>query len=124
MFTTIEEIAESLKQIASDGGDGNFVIIQFGMNYYLQCAQVKGDAEILCEAVSNYYLPEEDHLDKNSQDKLIALGWSAYVKGYNHTMLEQNCTNEDHLRLAQLLIQTANEVYECFRLKIAQLYLE
>lgn len=107
----MENIIESLEEITSEGGDGNFFIIHLDDLYYLQCLGQNGSTEVLCEAVGNQFLEEGQKLSAQQNDLLLSLGWSEPDFG-NYTKSATLSKPEDFVALAELLAKTAKEVYQ------------
>ncbi|MBI4862690.1 MAG: hypothetical protein HY815_20880 [Candidatus Riflebacteria bacterium] len=114
MDDNLERIAEALRRIMTEGGEGNFAIMTADerRNYYIQFASECGSTSLFGEAVSNESLTTGNALGPRQEQRLEELSWLPP---------EDNCTNyhrewtEDHddgvRALAGTVMQTFREVY-------------
>lgn len=119
-MATQADIANALRKL---GTNGQLLIIEFGLNYYMQFGYPAYNQPLNCEAVSHAFLPEDDWLEPPALERLESLGWKTDQPHRNYYQFAENSTEVDHQRLAQLVVQTASEVYDCEQLHIAALEL-
>src|SRR5260370_42464450 len=58
----------------SEGGPGNFMVVSAG-DVYVQFAGSPGNPKILCESISNEYLPQKSKISKKDIEALKKLGF-------------------------------------------------
>ncbi len=113
---SLKDIIELIEQMIYKGGRSNFAIIHLKEDYYMQMAAGKGDYEIYCEAVSNYYLEEKTCLNESQQKTLENLNWKLNGNEGNFSMTFSVDSENARKTLAELLLRTAKEVYNIDRL--------
>ncbi len=105
-------ILDSIEDIIYYGDKDNFFIIHLG-EYYIQMAASRGDYEVYCEAVCNYYLHKEDHLEETQIQKLLRLGWSPPERQEQNYFLNHKVDSEsERTALAELILMTSGLVYD------------
>ena len=105
------EIAQALRSLIAEGGRGNFAIVSAG-GAYLQFAAARGDTSILCEAVSNEYLPERQHL---GLDQINDLKWRGFdvSEGANFSRRFELAGLQETAKLAAMAVEILEQVYKC-----------
>jgi hypothetical protein len=68
------EIYSGLLDLMSEGGPGNFMVVSAG-DVYVQFAGSPGNPKILCESISNEYLPQKSKMSKKDIETLKKLGF-------------------------------------------------
>ena len=68
------EIYSGLLDLMSEGGPGNFMVVSSG-DVYVQFAGSPGNPKILCESISNEYLPQKSKMSKKDIETLKKLGF-------------------------------------------------
>ena len=107
-------LLEYLEDIIYKGGDGNFLIINFGGDYYIQCICDRGAYKIQCEAVGNMYLNEETKLNSHQKEQLLKLGWEEPYHGAdggNYSVYWPVDSEIKREKLLEYIFITAHKVY-------------
>lgn len=78
-------ISHALKRVLTEGGRGNFVIVDAdaSRNYYAQFVTELGSRRIYGEVVGNKNLKREHHLGRSAIRHLEELGWTLDRRGGN-----------------------------------------
>lgn len=109
-----ELILALIEQLIYKGGKSNFVIIHLNTDYYIQMAAARGDYELYCEAVSDYYLMDRQVLSNTQKDTLAQLNWNApQDTEANYILTHQVDSEQSRAALADLILRTAQDVYNC-----------
>lgn len=114
MEDNVARIAESLRRITREGGDGNFVIflVDEAKNYYVQFGASRGDTELRGEAVSNEYLEPEFALSERQIRQLSSLGWQYDPHESPNFYRDWEVKNDDdRLAVAQDVMRMLTQVY-------------
>jgi hypothetical protein len=114
MENELAMIAESLRRIQEEGGEGNFAIFTVGAqkNYYVQFQAGRGQMSLYAEAVSNEWLEPEFALSSEQIMHLQSMGWNAPdVSSPNFYRDWEAVTDEDRLQIARGVMRTFAEVY-------------
>lgn len=118
-----ELVLSVIEAIIYTGETNNFGIFNLGEDYYIQIVGNRGDYELYCEAVSNVYLEETALLSPEQESQLFALGWT--VAPEQNYSLRHNVDSEDSRgQLADLILQTAELVYNCTEIEESNIILE
>ncbi len=95
----------------SEGGPGNFMVVSSG-DVYVQFAGSPGNPKILCESISNEYLPQKSKMSKKDIETLKKLG---FVLGgdqiENFSRSYEIPTEEQARELAQVTVRILQDVY-------------
>jgi hypothetical protein len=67
-------VLDSLIGLVQNGGDDSFLIIST-RDYYVQFLYIPNEDILLCETISDAYLPETSKLSNESIDQLLAMGF-------------------------------------------------
>jgi len=111
MSDNLQVIINALRQIQTEGGDGNFVILECpGGNRYIQFSGERGSSGLEAEAVSNEYLEPDFALDPDQEFRLQAMGWTPPAHGSKDNFCREWQANTDGERRA-----IAREVMQAFR---------
>ncbi|HEV8712072.1 MAG TPA: hypothetical protein VGX03_04495 [Candidatus Binatia bacterium] len=80
-----EAIASALKQITTDGDNGNFAVLDIDSSktYYAQFAAQRGDPKIYAEVVGNEYIEPPYQLSAEQTARIEAAGWTSERVGNN-----------------------------------------
>jgi superfamily II DNA or RNA helicase len=106
------EIYNAISRIMNGDGENNFIIIQIDQDYYIQLISSKNSSELLCEAVSNEFIPAKRRLNDDQQRRMSELGWVAPKKYSDNYTIELNVTSDKSLvDLIQTITKTAQEIY-------------
>ena len=68
------EIYSGLLDLMSEGGPGNFMVVSAG-DIYVQFAGSPGNTHIVCESISNEYLPKKSKMSKKDIETLQSFGF-------------------------------------------------
>ncbi len=105
------EIYSGLLDLMSEGGPGNFMVVSSG-DVYVQFAGSPGNPKILCESISNEYLPQKSKMSKKDIETLKKLG---FVLGgdqiENFSRSYEIPTEEQARELAQVTVRILQDVY-------------
>lgn len=117
-----EEIYTGLLDLTREGGPGNFMVLSAG-DVYVQFAGSPGNPKVLCESISNEYLPEKLRMTKVGLEKLKKMGFVLGGEKIQNFSRTYEVTTEDHAqKLAKTAIKILKEVY---RLKpVSELQIE
>lgn len=112
IFSQQNTLYNLLKKLMNEGGNDNFLVIQLDENYYIQAASSKGSLSLLCEAVSNKYLPPHKELNTVQHQRLLALGWNTpNPSSENYWTDTPLITDEVIVQTVQRISATMKEVY-------------
>jgi hypothetical protein len=105
------EIYSGLLDLMSEGGPGNFMVVSAG-DIYVQFAGSPGNSHILCESISNEYLPKKSKMSKKDIEALKGFG---FVLGgdqiENFSRSYEIPTEAQARELADLTVRILREVY-------------
>jgi len=105
------EIYSGLLDLMSEGGPGNFMVVSSG-DVYVQFAGSPGNPKILCESISNEYLPQKSKMSKKDMETLKKLG---FVLGgdqiENFSRSYEIPTEEQARELADVTVRILKNVY-------------
>ena len=118
-----ELVLSVIEAIIYAGETSNFGIFNLGGNYYIQIIGNRGDYELYCEAVSNYYLEETALLSQEQENQLFALGW-AIAPEQNYSLRHKVDSEALRAQLADLILQTVELVYNCTKIEESNIILE
>lgn len=107
-------IAQNLRKIQKEGGEGNFVIFTANpaANYFIQVAGAKGDDRVYAEAASNQVIAADAQLSAEQTELLQVLGWKSPAdEAVNYHRTWQVSTHDARLMAAQAIMRTFVEVY-------------
>jgi len=107
-------IAEAIRSILEEGGDGNFAIVKAdeAKNYYAQFAAARGEDGIYAEVVGNDFLSRDSSLTVSQLDELSNRGWKPSESGNLSREWDQLSSEEDRLKVADHIISIFEDVYE------------
>lgn len=102
-----------LARLQTEGGDGNFLVIEEPTTgYYIQIAGSNGSAQLHLEAIGNTYLDVTRWLSPEQHARLRQLGWSDPARDCpNHFIDCQVHDASDREWLAGLIMKTFADVY-------------
>ena len=109
-----ERIADAIKRIQTEGGDGNFAIchVSAERNYYVQFSSSPSETSVWAEAVSNAFLYGPAELTPVQEATLIDLGWSPPDDpDSNYTRQCPSASDADRQLVAELAWETLRTVY-------------
>jgi hypothetical protein len=105
------EIASGLLDLTREGGPGNFMVVSSG-DVYVQFAGSPGNPQVVCESISNEYLPKTLKMSRESIDRLQEFGFVLGGDEIENFSRSYEITSEDHAReVAETAIQILKEVY-------------
>ncbi|HUJ24057.1 MAG TPA: hypothetical protein VLX58_21125 [Bryobacteraceae bacterium] len=105
------EICSGLLDLTREGGPGNFMVVSSG-EVYLQFSGSPGNPQVVCECVSNEYLPAKLEISAGAMEKLKALGFALSGGEVSNFSRNYDLVNEDQAReLAELSTRIFQEVY-------------
>ena len=105
------QVLDLIETIIYEGGNNNFVILGLSSDYYIQIAAAKGAYEVYCEAVSNYYLEEENWLQGKQIEWLEKLNWNL-KEDENYSLSHSVDSENSRELLAKLIVDTAMQAYK------------
>jgi type III secretion system-like peptide-binding chaperone len=106
-----KEISSGLLDLTREGGPGNYMVVSAG-DIYVQFAGSPGNREIVCESISNEYLPDELKVPAKGIKKLKSLGFTLtgdQIENFSRTY--EIRTQKQARELAALTVQILEEVY-------------
>ena len=101
-----------------------------GSDYYIQLLSSRGDHEIYCEAVGNKFLFPDTFLDEAQIAKLESLNFTLDDLGGdmapsgNYAQMHRVDSEESREKLCELIIKTAEVVYNCTAIDTDMINLE
>ncbi len=105
------EIYSGLLDLMSEGGPGNFMVVSAG-DIYVQFAGSPGNPSILCESISNEYLPKKSKMSKKDVETLKSFGFVLGGDQIENFSRSYEIPTEDQAReLADLTVRILKEVY-------------
>lgn len=105
------EISSGLLDLTREGGPGNFMVISSG-DIYVQFAGSPGNPQVVCESISNEYLPKTLKMSRDAIDRLQEFGFVLVGDEIENFSRSYEITTEDHAReVAETAIQILKEVY-------------
>ncbi|MBN1284478.1 MAG: hypothetical protein JXB47_03690 [Anaerolineae bacterium] len=115
MNENIAKIADGLRRIQTEGGGGNFAIVEAyladGRMYYIQFAGAIRSPDLYAEAVSNVYLDASLRLGNAQIARLQKLGWQPPQGEANFSRTWQAHTDQDREAIAREVMRAFTEVY-------------
>jgi hypothetical protein len=110
-------LRDVFSRIVLEGDKSNTLIITLDKqkNYYFQFTAAKGNPEIYCEAVSNFFLSEENAISEKKKNWLCNNGWIPPISSIQHPNYyrTENLTTDNNWHgFHKLLKSTSLEVYE------------
>ena len=116
------EIYTGLRDLTREGGPDNYMVVSAG-EIYVQFAGHPGNSQILCESISNEYLPDQLKVPPKAIKKLERLGFvlsGDEIKNFSRTYKIANA--KQARALAGLTVRIFEEVYGLTR--TAELHIE
>jgi len=112
-----EIIAEAIRSIMEEGGDGNFAIVKAdeAKNYYAQFAAARGADGIYAEVVGNEFLSRDGSLTVTQLEELSNRGWESSESGNLSREWKQISSREDRLKVADHIISIFKEIYDVYK---------
>ena len=110
---SVDVIISALKKLLATGGDDGFVIFNDPTHpqHYVQFTQASA-GNLYGEAVSNAFLPPDDHLDAQQDARMLALGWKAPVQGSENYFDRWSVSSDEVLlEVAMRVMRTFEEVF-------------
>jgi hypothetical protein len=105
------EIYSGLLDLMSEGGPGNFMVVSSG-DIYVQFAGSPGNPHILCESISNEYLPQKSKMSKKDVETLKSFGFVLGGDQIENFSRSYEIPTEDQARgLADLTVRILREIY-------------
>jgi hypothetical protein len=105
------EIASGLLDLTREGGPGNFMVVSSG-DIYVQFAGSPGNPQVVCESISNEYLPKTLRMSRESIDRLQEFGFVLGGDEIENFSRSYEITSEEHAReVAEAAIQILKDVY-------------
>jgi hypothetical protein len=117
-------ILNTIQELLEKGGSGNFAIFALSEDYYIQMSLAKHAEQAWCEAVSNQFLEGAAKISEIKIQRLIEMNWNAPSKeSPNFYQIHRVDSVSSCEALADLLRNTAYNVYECRTIEEAGLNL-
>lgn len=117
-------ILNTIQKLINEGGKGNFAIFYLSETHYIQIYIRKSVEQAWCEAVSNQFLEGTAQLTDLRIQRLMDLNWNMPSKeSPNFHQVHRVDSISSCEALAELLWNTAYNVYECRELQEASLNL-
>jgi len=111
--TNEQRILEALEKLINNGIDGSFLIIEAEDHYhYVQFLYIHSKRSIICEAVSDEFLPEKSKLSEEDKSRLLELKFNApsQNRNYNKELIIENL-NEVLSLISAMTVHIFAEVY-------------
>lgn len=106
-----EEVYSGLLDLTREGGPGNFMVVSVG-EVYIQFEGHPGKPQVVCESVSNEYLPKTLKVTKRKIDKLKTFGFALGDDKFKNFFRTYDLTTEKQAReLAETTLRILQEVY-------------
>lgn len=106
------EISSGLLDLTREGGPGNFMVVSSG-DIYVQFAGSPGNPQVVCESISNEYLPNTSKMSSRAIDRLKGFGFLLGGDEIENFSRSYEITSEDHAReVAEIALRILQEVYE------------
>jgi len=106
-----EEIFSGLLDLTREGGPGNFMVISSG-DIYVQFSGSPGNPHVMCESISNEYLPKKLNITKTAVKKLKDQGFKLGGDEFKNFSRHFEVSTDEHAReLAQLTLSILQKVY-------------
>ena len=105
------EIGSGLLDITREGGPGNFLVVSAG-DIYVQFAGSPGNSQVVCESISNEYLPKKLKMSSESMDHLKSFGFALggdEIVNFSRTFEIQR--EEQAKEVAEMTLRILREVY-------------
>ena len=105
------EISSGLLDITREGGPGNFLVVSAG-DIYVQFAGSPGNSQVVCESISNEYLPKKLKITAESIDHLKSFGFTLggdEIVNFSRTF--EILREEQAQEVAKLAVRILREVY-------------
>jgi len=105
------EISSGLLDITREGGPGNFLVVSAG-DIYVQFAGSPGNSQVVCESISNEYLPKKLKMTAESIDHLKSFGFTlGGDEIVNFSRIFEILREEQAQEVAKLAVRILREVY-------------
>ena len=105
------EICSGLLELTREGGPGNFMVISSG-DIYVQFAGSPGNPQLLCESISNQYLPKKQQMSRKDIETLKGMGFVLGGDQIENFSRAYEITSEKQAReLAGVTLQILQKVY-------------
>ena len=105
------EISSGLLDLTREGGPGNFMVISSG-DIYVQFAGSPGNPQVVCESISNEYLPKTQKMSRDAIDRLQEFGFVLGGDEIENFSRSYEIITEDHAReVAETAVRILKEVY-------------
>ena len=105
------EIASGLLDLTREGGPGNFMVVSSG-DIYVQFAGSPGNPQVVCESISNEYLPKTQKMSRDAIDRLQEFGFVLGGDEIENFSRSYEIITEDHAReVAETAVRILKEVY-------------
>jgi len=106
-------LAEVILRIQSEGGSGNFLVIEDeATGYYIQIAASNGSPQLHAEAISNEHLDVTRWLSPDQHATLERLGWTSPTKDCPNHFIDCQIHDADGREwLAGLIMKTFSAAY-------------
>ncbi len=104
-------VRKSLENIVKNGADGSFLIISSG-DFYVQFLHARASHELVCEAVSDTFLPEKLRLSSEDKSRLLKLEFKEpnEIPNY-HQVFKLGNSNELLPNISALVVKVFSDVY-------------
>ena len=104
-------VYEALEDYVKEGANGSFLIIS-SEDYYVQFSYDKPSNEIVCEAVSNEFLPEGSRLSSEDKSRLLSLNFREPDEIPNYyQVLIRDSSKEFLSNLSAVVVEVFTNVY-------------
>ena len=106
-----EEIYSGLLDLTREGGPGNFMVVSVG-DIYVQFAGSPGNPQVVCESISNEYLPKKLKMFPEAIETLKGFGFALGGDQIENFSRTYEISTEDQARnIANLAVRILQEVY-------------
>ena len=105
------EISSGLLDLTREGGPGNFMVVSSG-DIYVQFAGSPGNRQVVCESISNEYLPKTQKMSRDAIDRLQEFGFVLGGDEIENFSRSYEITTEDNAReVAETAVRILKEIY-------------
>jgi len=107
-----DEIFSGLLDLTREGGPGNFMVVSCG-DVYVQFAGSPGNPKVVCESISNEYLPKKLKMSAQSIEHLKSFGFALGGEQIENFSRSFEITTEKQAHaVAEIALRILQEVYE------------
>lgn len=110
MDVTRATIEDAIATVLGGSEDGVRLRSAADWHWWIEIHRVRGDGALLCEAVTDEFLPRGHNLPADASERLAALAWQV-VPGADATLWHDATDGSDVAALADVLAHTLIDVF-------------